>query len=784
MTTPAPHLSATLAPSDCAALVRGEHPDPFSVLGPHAVDRAGRAVIAVRVLAPGVAAVRVRAGRRTTEATRIDEAGLFEALLDPAATAPLDPATGRPRYRLELLAADGGTRLVDDPYRLGPVLDDEELARFVSGEHLVVGELLGAHLVTHQKLKGVRFAVWAPDARRVSVVGGLNQWNGIAHPMRPRGSTGVWELFIPGLSVGEMYKYEIRPRAGVPFMKTDPAGGFTEVRPGTASIVVEDVRVRPPSPRSGGVRVVAPGRPGSLLDRPISIYEVHVGSWRRQSDPVSPHGRWLTWNELADRLVPYAAAMGFTHLELMPITEHPFDGSWGYQSTGYFAPTSRHGTPAEFARFVAAARDAGLGILLDWVPAHFPRDAAGLARFDGTPLYEHPDPRRGAQPDWGTLVFHWGRREVSDFLLSSALHWLDRFGLEGLRVDAVASMLYLDYSRKEGEWLPNRFGGRENLEAIDFLRRLNQVVHERHPGALMCAEESTAWPHVTRPASEGGLGFDLKWNMGWMHDMLAYFAQDPIHRRFHHGKLTFVMYYAFSERFLLPLSHDEVVHLKRSLLAKMPGDPGQRFAHLRALYATQWSHPGKKLLFMGGEIAQWAEWNFATQLDWELLDDPEEGTFHRGVSLLVRDLNALYRDEPSLHEQDHALQGFEWIDFQDDASSIVSYRRIACDPEDFLVIVANYTPVTRRGYRIGVPAAAGYAEILNTDATKYGGGGIANSVVLTADPVPAHGRAHSIELTLPPLSLLFLRPLHPDRAAPGPARVAGAKPAPKRRRTS
>ncbi len=782
MTTPVPESPATLAASDCTALLRGEHADPFSVLGPHAVDRGGRVMIAVRTLAPGASAVRVRAGRRTIEAVRIDAAGLFEALLDPASTAPIDPATGRARYRLEIAAPDGSSRLIEDPYRLGPVIADEELARFVRGEHLAVGDLLGAHAVTHQKLKGVRFAVWAPDARRVSVVGGLNRWSGLAHPMRPRGSTGVWELFVPGVSAGEMYKFEIQPRSGRPFMKTDPAGGFTEVRPGTASIVIDEVR----PPRVAGARglVSAPGHAGSALDRPISIYEVHVGSWRRESDAVSPHGRWLTWNELADRLVPYAAAMGFTHLELMPITEHPFDGSWGYQSTGYFAPTSRHGTPAEFARFVAAARSAGLGILLDWVPAHFPRDAAGLARFDGTPLYEHPDPRRGAQPDWGTLVFHWGRREVSDFLLSSALHWLDRFGLDGLRVDAVASMLYLDYSRKEGEWLPNRFGGRENLEAIDFLRRLNQVVHERHPRALMCAEESTAWPHVTRPPSEGGLGFDLKWNMGWMHDMLAYFAQDPIHRRFHHGKLTFVMAYAFSERFLLPLSHDEVVHLKKALVSKMPGDRGQRFAHLRALYATQWSHPGKKLLFMGGEIAQWAEWNFATQLDWGLLEDPEEGAFHRGVSLLVRDLNALYRDEPALHEQDHAWEGFEWIDFQDDASSIVSYRRIAVDPEDFLVVVANYTPVTRRGYRIGVPGAAAYAEILNTDATKYGGGGIGNAGLVTADPVPAHGRTHSIELMLPPLTLLFLRPVHGDRPGLDSPRAAGAKPAPKRRRTS
>jgi 1,4-alpha-glucan branching enzyme len=611
----------------------------------------------------------------------------------------------------------------------------------------------------------VRFAVWAPSARRVSVVGAFNRWSGVDAPMRPRGATGVWELFVPGLPDGALYKYEILPPRGPAFMKTDPAGGFTELRPGTASIVVPDVRVAPPRPpRSArGATARAAGAasvPATGLDRPISIYEVHVGSWRREPDGISPHGRWLTWLELADRLVPYVADLGFTHLELMPVTEHPFDGSWGYQSTGYFAPTSRYGTPAEFARFVAAARDAGLGVILDWVPAHFPRDSAGLARFDGGPLYEHPDPRRGAHPDWGTLIFHWGRREVSDFLVSSALHWLDRFGLVGLRVDAVASMLYLDYSRKPGEWLPNRFGGRENLDAIDFLRRLNEVVHARHPGTLTCAEESTAWPGVTRPAQEGGLGFDLKWNMGWMHDTLAYFAEQPVHRRFHHGRLTFTLVYAFSERFLLPLSHDEVVHLKKALVSKMPGDLGQRFANLRALYATQWANPGKKLLFMGGEIAQWAEWNHATQLDWWLLDDPEEGPFHRGVHALVRDLNRLYRERPALHENEHEWTGFEWIDHEDAASSVVAFRRRARDPEDFLVVVAHYTPLTRRGYRIGVPpGAAAYREILNTDAPRYGGGGAENAERIAVEPVPAHGQGQSIELVLPPLGVLILEPI-------------------------
>jgi 1,4-alpha-glucan branching enzyme len=739
-----------------AAIAEGEHGDPFSVLGPHPVDD----VIVLRVLAPGARRVRAKLARRVIALERVRDGGIFEGTILPAAKAPIDPGTGRLRYRLEVTGDDGNIVVRDDPYRFGPVLGEEELARLATGEHLARGEALGAHVSTHEGARGVRFAVWAPSARRASVVGGWNGWNGVIHPMRPRGMTGIWELFLPDLDAGAYYKYEILPPRGPAFMKTDPAGGFTELRPGTASIVVEDVRVRPPRIRRGRTSVAA-GVTGGL-DRPISIYEVHPGSWRREPDGISPHGRWLTWNELADMLVPYVADLGFTHLELMPVTEHPFDGSWGYQSTGYFAPTSRYGTPAEFARFVEAARDGGLGILLDWVPAHFPRDVAGLARFDGTPLYEHADPRRGAHPDWGTLIFDWGKREVSDFLVSSALHWLDRFGLAGLRVDAVASMLYLDYSRKPGEWLPNKYGGRENLDAIDFLRRLNDEVHARHPGTLTCAEESTAWPGVTQPARDGGLGFDLKWNMGWMHDTLAYFAEQPVHRRFHHDRLTFVMYYAFSERFLLPLSHDEVVHLKKALVSKMPGDKWQRFANLRALYATQWANPGKKLLFMGAEIAQWAEWNHATQLDWWLLDDPEEGVFHRGVQALVRDLNLLYRERKALHENEHDWTGFEWIDFRDKASSVVAYRRIARDPSDFLVVVANYTPTVRRGYRIGLPAdpsIAGYREVLNTDATAYGGSGVGNAGRVEVEPVAAHGQEQSIGLVLPPLSLVFLEPI-------------------------
>ena len=748
---PPPPSTGTLAPSDLAALVRGEHANPFAVLGPHPIERDGRAAVVVRLLAPHAAAVRLRVGRRRVEAVRIHELGVHEALLEPAADVPLDPATGRPRYRVEIEEPDGTTRALDDPYRFGPVLAEEELARLSGGHHFAVGDLLGAHLVTHQKVRGVRFAVWAPNARRVSLVGGFNRWNGMAHPMRPRGSSGVWELFVPGLGAGELYKFEILPRTGPPFMKTDPAGGFTEVRPGTASIVIADVHVRARRvARSRRDLAVAARSP---LERPISIYEVHVGSWRRESDPISPHGRWLTWNELADRLVPYAAGMGFTHIELMPITEHPFDGSWGYQSTGYFAPTSRHGTPREFARFVEAARAAGLGVILDWVPAHFPRDAAGLALFDGTELYEHADPRRGAHPDWGTLVFNWSRHEVSDFLISSGLHWLDRYGLDGLRVDAVASMLYLDYSRKEGEWIPNEYGGRENLRAIDFLKRFNELCHFHHPGVLTIAEESTAWPGVSRPTYVGGLGFSLKWNMGWMNDTLEYFTKDPIYRKYHHRNLTFSMLYAFTENFVLPLSHDEVVHGKCSLLDKMPGDGWQKFANLRLLLGFQYAMPGKKLLFMGSEFGQGIEWNCNQSLDWHLLDVE----YHRGVQRFVRDVNHVYRAEPALYQIDFDWRGFEWVDFHDWEQSVASFLRRGEKPGEEVLVVVNFTPTPRFDYRIGVTAPGYYREILNSDSQYYGGSNLGNSGGVPSEDTPSHGRPWSISINLPPLAILFLK---------------------------
>jgi 1,4-alpha-glucan branching enzyme len=563
--------------------------------------------------------------------------------------------------------------------------------------------------------------------------------------MRLLRSSGVWEIFIPGLSDGLIYKFEILTPAG-PVLKADPYAFFSELRPKTGSIVYDINRYR-----WRDDDWVAAREATDWLSRPISIFEVHLGSWRRGG----PDGRhWLSYRELADQLIPYAKDLGYTHLELLPVMEHPLDTSWGYQTVGYFAATSRYGTPDDLMFFIDSCHQAGLGVILDWTPAHFPRDAHGLASFDGTHLYEHMDPRKGAHPDWGTLVFNYGRTEVQNFLIANALFWLDKFHADGLRVDAVASMLYLDYSRKPGEWLPNPFGGRENLEAIAFLRRLNEVVHSRHPGVLTIAEESTSWPMVSRPTWLGGLGFSLKWNMGWMHDTLDYFQRDPVFRKFHHNQLTFSMLYAFSENFVLPFSHDEVVHLKRSLLSKMPGDLWQRFANLRLLYAYQFAHPGKKLLFMGGEFGQWNEWDCDAQLDWSLLDFDS----HRALQRLVRDLNLLYQREPALHELEFDWHGFEWMDCHDADSSTLSFVRRARNPEDFLLVVCNFTPVVRYNYRVAVPAPGFYEEILNTDSALYSGSNVGNLGGLHSEPVPLHGRQHSLSLTLPPLAALFFKP--------------------------
>ena len=618
------------------------------------------------------------------------------------------------------------------------------------GTHVDLYRKMGAQVIRAEGdgADGVHFSVWAPNAARVSVVGSFNGWKPNANPMRLLDQTGVWQAFVPGVEPGALYKYHVVTRlGGASVDKADPFGFRMQRRPGTASVVWEDGGYR-----WGDASWMEERAKRQALDAPISIYEVHVGSWRRNQE--GDEG-WLTWRELAESLVPYVRDLGYTHLELLPISEHPFDGSWGYQPVGYYAPTSRFGTPDDFRAFVDAAHRAGLGVILDWVPAHFPRDEHGLGFFDGTHLYEHADPRQGVHKEWGTFVFNFGRPQVSGFLLANALFWLDRFHIDGLRVDAVASMLYLDYSRGEGEWVANQYGGRENLEAVTFLRRFNDLVHERHPGVLTIAEESTSWPMVTGPTSSGGLGFDLKWNMGWMHDTLDYMKADPVHRKGLQSNLTFSVWYAWSERFLLPLSHDEIVHGKRALITKMPGDVPDRFANLRALYGYMFAHPGKKLVFMGGEIGQWREWSHDRQLDWHLLDeDPGHGALRR----YVRDLNRTLAAEPALHELDSDAAGFQWIDFRDADQSVISFVRRARNPEDFVVVVAHFTPLPRRAYRVGVPSAGTYRVLLSGDDREFGGTGLPDRKEFEAEAVPWHGSAWSIELTLPPLAAVYLKP--------------------------
>ncbi|HEX8917184.1 MAG TPA: 1,4-alpha-glucan branching protein GlgB, partial [Chloroflexota bacterium] len=611
---------------------------------------------------------------------------------------------------------------------------------------------LGAHPGSDRGTPGTHFAVWAPSADAVSVIGDFNGWRPAATPLYPTGDSGIWQGFVPEVGAGAAYKYAIWPRFGNAWLeKSDPFAQAAELRPHTASIVADlDSYV-------WNDAFWLQARPaGDWRASPVTIYEVHAGSWRR--DPDDP-ARFLTYRELADQLPAYAADMGFTHIELMPVAEHPLDLSWGYQVTGYFAPSARFGTPSDFMYFVDRCHQVGLGVLIDWVPAHFPKDAHGLARFDGSHLYEHADPRQGEHPDWGTLIFNYGRREVQTFLLSNALFWLDCYHIDGLRVDAVASMLYLDYSREDGQWIPNRYGGRENLEAIDFLRDVNKAVHEEFPGTLTVAEESTAWPRVTGSVEEGGLGFDLKWNMGWMHDTLEYISLDPVHRRYHQGELTFSLMYAFSEHFVLPLSHDEIVHGKRSMLDKMPGDNWQKFANVRLLYTYMYGHPGKKLLFMGSEFAQWNEWKYDQSLDWHLLDLPgADGARHRGVQLLLSDLNHLLRNRPALHEVDSEPWGFQWIDYFDADASVISFLRRDRHGADLVIVVCNFTPVVRSGYRIGLPGPGSFGEILNSDAAKYGGSDVVQRSAIMAEAVPWHGQPYSAEVTLPPLAAFVLTP--------------------------
>jgi 1,4-alpha-glucan branching enzyme len=729
----------TAAARDIERLIRREHPDPHSVLGAHPHEGG----VVVRALRPAAAAVRAVVGGETVALECVHPGGVFEGVIE-GAELPLD-------YRLEVDYPEAGTVTTDDPYRFLPTIGELDQHLIGEGRHEELWEKLGAHVREMEGVTGTAFAVWAPSARAVSVVGDFNYWDGRVHPMRMLGASGIWEVFLPGVGSGAAYKYEILTPDREIRLKADPLAFATEVPPKTASVVWQSEHEWNDAK---WLERRAKGRP---LQEPVSIYEVHLGSWRL--NPMEDN-RSLNYLELADELAAYALDMGFTHLELLPVMAHPFSGSWGYQVTGYFAPTPNFGTPDDFRTFVDRLHGHGLGVILDWVPAHFPRDDFALARFDGTALYEHSDPRRGAHPDWGTLVFNYGRHEVRNFLVANALYWLRDFHADGIRVDAVASMLYLDYSREDGEWVPNQFGGNEDLDAVAFLKELNEVVHGREPGTISAAEESTAWPGVSRPTYLGGLGFGFKWNMGWMHDTLGYFQQDPVHRRWHHHELTFSLVYAFTENFILPLSHDEVVHGKGSLIDKMPGDWWQKRANLRALYAYMWAHPGKKLLFMGQEFAQGAEWSADRSLDWHLLENPD----HAGIQRLVRDLNHAYRAEPALWELDFEPTGFYWIEANDAANNIVAFARRNADGERVMVFVANLSPVPRHDYRLGLPKAGRWREAVNTDSTHYGGTDTGNFGGIEAEPLGWMGQPYSAEISLPPLAALWLVPDEGGRA--------------------
>ncbi len=709
-------------------IVDARHHDPFEVLGRHI--RGG--VCTIRIFLPD--AEKLMLAESQTEIPRVADTDFFQ-LEGPADQIP-------ERYLLEWTDKLGHVHRQHDPYTFPAQLPEFDLHLFSEGRHRHAYRFFGAHAHSVDGVDGVLFALWAPNAGRVSVVGNFNQWDGRVNPMRSRGGTGVWELFIPDLEIGSLYKFEIRTQSGHISLRSDPYGNHFQRRPETASVVVSDTTYEWHDETWINTRSTA-----NWQQQPMSVYEVHLGSWRRDAQ-----GEFLNYRELAHQLCEHVLKLGFTHIELLPITEHPFDGSWGYQTTGYFAPTSRYGSPDDFRYFVDHMHQHGIGILLDWVPAHFPKDRHALAEFDGTALYEHEDPRKGEHRDWGTLIFNFGRNEVRNFLISSAIYWLEEFHIDGLRVDAVASMLYLDYSREPGDWVPNQYGGRENLEAVDFLRELNSVTHDLHPGTLMVAEESTAWPQVSRPTWLGGLGFSMKWNMGWMHDSLSYMSQDPIYRHYHHDLLTFGLLYAFTENFVLPFSHDEVVHGKGSMLDKMPGDDWQRFANLRLLYTYTFTYPGKKLLFMGCEFAQGREWDDAEQLEWYLQDYPH----HQGITTLITDLNRIYKEQSPLHEVDFEYTGFEWIDCHDSSQSILSYLRKDRSGNELLVVM-NFTPVPREGYRIGVNVPGAYREIMNSDSEFYGGSNMGNGTLLVSENIPWMGRDQSVELTLPPLGAILLQ---------------------------
>jgi len=728
----------TAAQNDFDRIVHGDHHDPFSVLGMHQITYEGRQALAVRVFAPETekaAVIEVDNQGQLHPMNRINGMGFYELVIFPS--------RDRFRYQIEFTDHFGQTRRTSDPYSFDRLLTDEDLQLFADGGHWRIYEKLGAHVRTIDNVAGVHFAVWAPSARRVSVVGNFNRWDGRRHSMRAF-LTGVWEIFIPGLEAGETYKFEIKTREGHLRVKSDPYAFYSELRPSNASIVCalnfdwhdDDWRSRRAET--------------NWLERPMSIYELHLGSWKRKG---TGENDWFGYRQMADELAEYLAHMGYTHVELMPVMEHPYDPSWGYQVTGYYATTSRYGKPEDFAYFVDCMHRHNIGVFLDWVPAHFPKDDFALRWFDGTALYEHADPRLGEHPDWGTLIFNYGRNEVRNFLTANALFWLDQYHVDGLRVDAVASLLYLDYSRKAGEWIPNKYGGRENLDAIDFLKQMNEVVHEKFPGAVTIAEESTAWPAVSRPTYLGGLGFTFKWNMGWMNDFLRYMEKDPIYRQYHQSLVTFSMIYAFSENFILPLSHDEVVHGKRALLDKMPGDHWRKFANFRLALGYMFGHPGKKLLFMGSEIGQWWEWNHADSLQWHLLDQE----LHRKLQEYAKDLNHLYRSEPALYEVDYSWEGFQWIDFSDAQSSLISFMRYGKKRDEVVIFACNFTPTPRPSYRLGVPMPGFYQELLNSDSEHYGGSNLGNAGGVHAEEILHHNQPYSIVIEFPPLAVVVLK---------------------------
>ena len=712
------------------ALVNARYGDPFALLGPHKTE----AGWIIRAMLPDALAVTVieRASNLALGILdKVHPAGLFSGMISVFSP-----------YRFHIETAES-TRDTEDPYSFPLLLGELDLHLLSEGRHRDLAACLGSHPMMIDSVQGTRFAVWAPNARRVSVVGDFNRWDGRCHPMRLRHQAGVWEIFIPRVKVGSIYKFEILSSHGsILPLKSDPISFEMENPPRTASVVADIKHFRWTDDEWCRTRMAR-----STTDAPISIYEVHAKSW-----PLSLDDRNASWRVLIDRMIPYVVNMGFTHIEFMPIMAHPFGGSWGYQPHGLFAPMPEMGSPNDFARLIDRCHEAGLGVILDWVPAHFPNDAHGLVHFDGTALYEHEDPREGLHQDWNTIIYNLGRNEVRGFLIASALHWVEQYHVDGLRVDAVASMLYRDYSRDAGEWIPNQYGGRENLESISFLRELNEVMNERCPGTTVMAEESTAWPGVTRGTREGGLGFSYKWNMGWMHDTLDYMHEDPVHRRYHHDKIAFGLVYAFSEQFVLPLSHDEVVHGKRSLLGRMPGDEWQRFANLRAYFGLMWAHPGKKLLFMGGEFGQEQEWNHDSGLDWMLLDKPR----HRGLQVLVRDLNTVYKHNPALYRQDCCPSGFSWIVLDDRDQSVFAWFRFGNADDSPVLAVCNLTPIPRYSYRIGVPRNGYWRELLNTDALEYSGSGMGNAGGVRAEFVPSHGHDCSLSLTLPPLATLLL----------------------------